>query len=180
MSEGQRMAGEEAVSTTSTRVLTVWAVLAIAVIMGALVAIVWKVVDSYDGNNSVAVLGVIIPMFVTIGAAALGFPVAYQRGAEQGRQAEQAATATKIDDAQAAGAQDAKAQLRPLVADAKDAVATLSSTVASAGTSPAGLRGMSFVAPDQEGALRETHVPSEMLTNAERAVAKLEGAVGVI
>lgn len=123
----------------AARVLTFPAVLAIVVVMAALVAIVFKVVDTYArGSDAIGVLGVIIPMFATVGAAVFGIPVAYERGAAKGEETAERRTDLKVKDATKDGEKRAREKLNPTVRALDDAVSRLTERVETGMQSPPG------------------------------------------
>lgn len=70
---------------TSRTNLGPWHVVALALVLAALVGIVAIVAGRWtDAQDAAAVLGVIVPVFASIGAAVFGIQVAYERGKSAG------------------------------------------------------------------------------------------------
>jgi len=162
----------------SRSTLNVWGVLAILIVMAALTTIVWKVVDSYTGSDAVAVLGIIIPMFATIGAAVFGIPIAYQRGTSEGKAQEAANTAPKVDAARKLGNEEKTRQVRPLVESLSSGLDQLEERVRTGTVSPQGARGMfalSMTAPNE--AVESLLVPDELFANLRTNLGALSHAV---
>ncbi|MDT0271149.1 hypothetical protein RM844_33250, partial [Streptomyces sp. DSM 44915] len=110
--------------------------------MAALVVIIWKILDASTPDSAVAVLGVVIPMFATVGAAVFGIPIAYQRGTTVGAQQ---ASSTKDQEVAAASdhakkeAQAAmKTKIGPVVDNFADSARSLVERVRNGTESPAG------------------------------------------
>lgn len=129
--------------------MNVWTVLAVGLVMAALVAIVWIVSARFNKNDSAtAVLGVIVPVFATVGAAVVGIPIAYKQGTSAGQQ-----------QGQAQGAQTAKAELLPKAADLQRNVDALTTQLRTAGHSPSGAQVLHLT-----GGLEGTGEPIELPT----------------
>lgn len=165
----------------SSRSLNVWTFLTIAVVMAALVVVIWKILDASTPDSAVAVLGVVIPMFATVGAAVFGIPIAYQRGATVGAQQ---ATSTKdqevaaaSDNAKKQAQADMKTRIGPVVDDFANAARSLVERVRNGTESPVGTdtyvltRGRDDPAPDT------AVIPSGALTDVEKNAAQLEALV---
>lgn len=171
------------VPAVSSRSINLWAFLSIAVVMAAIVAIVWKVLDASDPDSSVAVLGVIIPVFATIGAAVFGIPVAYQRGSEAGAQqatsTKQQEIAAASDSAAAHAKDDARKQMEPVVQQLRSSTDALLNRVRASTFSPRGTNFHLAMAPERfalnpEDLSDDEVIPNSALTDVEKQVAQLE------
>lgn len=108
--------------------LTVWHVFATAVVVAGLLAALWLVLPRFTTATDIAtVLGVVIPGFVTIGAAVFGVTVAYQTGNTNGK--------TK---GAKEGAASKAAELRPAVDQLAADLNPLLNTIRTGTSSPAG------------------------------------------
>jgi hypothetical protein len=181
----------------SSRPLNLWTFLSIAIVMVALAVIIWKVLDASNPDSSVAVLGVIIPIFATIGAAVFGIPIAYQRGADQGTQTATAGKQHEIadaaDKAKKDGQRTAKSQMQPVVRELVAGVNDLVGRVRTASTSPPGtdnhVLGLLGDQTTDQGASAEARlralgadndaliIPNPVLTNLENQAAILNAMV---
>lgn len=181
----------------SSRPLNLWTFLSIAIVMVALAAIIWKVLDASNPDSSVAVLGVIIPVFATIGAAVFGIPIAYQRGADQGTQTatagKQQAIAEASDKAKKDGQRTAKSQMQPVVSELVAGVNDLVGRVRAASTSPPGTDSHVLGLLSDQTAVQGTSaearlralsndndalvIPNPVLTNLENQAAILKAMV---
>jgi uncharacterized membrane protein len=90
-------------------------VLLIIVILGALVAITIFVVNHYKGQSTDAatILGIVVPAFATIGAAAFGITVAYNAGAAKGEAKGDSKAQTAATEAKSATATSLLAYVEP-------------------------------------------------------------------
>jgi hypothetical protein len=165
----------------SSRSLNIWTFLTIAVVMAALVAIVWKILDASTPDSAVAVLGVVIPMFATVGAAVFGIPIAYQRGATVGAQQ---ATSTKAQEVAAASDSakketqaEMKTKIEPVVENLADAARGLVERVRSGTESPVGSDTYLLTRGRDEPIPEEAVIPSGALTDVEKNAAQLEALV---
>lgn len=168
----------------SSRSLNVWTFLTIAVVMAALVVIIWKILDASTPDSAVAVLGVVIPVFATVGAAVFGIPIAYQRGATVG--AQQAAS-TKVqevaaasDNARKEAQADMKTRIEPVVTNFADAARSLVERVRNGTESPVGTDTHVLTRSRDDPVPEEAVIPSGALTDVEKNAAQLEALVSTL
>lgn len=165
----------------SSRALNVWTFLTIAVVMAALVVIIWKILDASTPDSAVAVLGVVIPVFATVGAAVFGIPIAYQRGATVG--AQQAAStknqevAAASDNAKKEAQAEMKTRIEPVVTNFADAARSLVERVRNGTESPVGTDTHVLTRGRDDPIPEEAVIPSGALTDVEKNAAQLEALV---
>jgi hypothetical protein len=164
-----------------SRVLNFSAVIAIGVVMAALVAIVFQVIDRYPmGSDAGTVLGVIVPVFATVGAAVFGIPIAYQRGADTAEQKAAAAEQPKLAAAAKDGESSAKQKLAPAVHAVEEAIDRVLNQVRTQTTSrPGETRFAVRLESDIAERLPEELRPREPLLEIPHAdVTDVEGRLG--
>jgi hypothetical protein len=165
----------------SSRSLNIWTFLTIAVVMAALVVIIWKILDASTPDSTVAVLGVVIPMFATVGAAVFGIPIAYQRGTTVG--AQQAAStkdqevAAASDSAKKEAEAEMKTRIEPVVENLADAARGLVERVRNGTESPVGTDTYVLTRGRDDPIPEEAVIPSGALTDVEKNAAQLEALV---
>lgn len=179
------MAGTGDGASKSSNPINGFAVLAIFVVMAALVTIVWKVVDAYSaGSDAVSVLGIVIPMFATVGAAVFGIPIAYSRGADAGQQQANAQVPQKIDAATQQTKTQLRQQIEPNLQELQAKVDELLSSVRTQTSNPPGtdVHTIELPAnilrdfPDLAASARFA-VPTSTLSDIERQFGRLQSTV---
>jgi hypothetical protein len=117
-------------------------VLLVAVILGALVGLTIFVVDHYHAHSTDAatILGIVVPAFATIGAAAFGLTVAYKAGAAKG----EASGAAQAKDAAEQAVSSTVAPVSYDVDRALEAVRRSRADLETAGYNPPGETGLMF------------------------------------
>lgn len=149
-------------------------VLLVVVILGALVAITVFVVAHYKGQSTDAatILGIVVPAFATIGAAAFGITVAYSAGTAKG----EAKGETKAQDAATHAASSTASRLATYVEPALAAVREVRNTLETESTSLPGEHLLRF-APESQGYRGETVLDPQTLHEAEAQLERLRGAI---
>jgi hypothetical protein len=165
-----------------------WDVLIIAVALTALIVLTIYTARHYGGNatNAATILGIVVPAFATIGAAAFGITVAYSAGQAKGEATGQAKTAAEKEQAVATVRKETAEKLAPALASARDALREISGQLNRHAYSPPGETEMILgVRPRGEGIERGTielepqPVPldPQPLREAQRSLDELGGFV---
>jgi hypothetical protein len=152
----------------------------ILIAVTALVGITVFTVREYDADPTKAatILGIVVPAFATIGAAAFGITVAYNAGQQQG-EARGRQRGTQEAEQAVAGRQ-AELQ-RVLVEEVRGAQATfdeLASTLETGGASPPGERALVFgprELDDDSGGTPTVRIDAEQLDRVRERLDRLEG-----
>jgi hypothetical protein len=152
-------------------------VLLVVVILGALVALTVFVVTHYKGQSTDAatILGIVVPAFATIGAAAFGITVAYSAGAAKG----EAKGEAKAQEAANQAASSTAWRLGSYVAPALEAVRDIRRTLETTATSLPGERTLRF-RPDEQDPHGGAAVDPQPLHEAEAQLERLRGAIEVL
>jgi hypothetical protein len=152
-------------------------VLLVVVILGALVALTVFVVAHYKGHSTDAatILGIVVPAFATIGAAAFGITVAYSAGAAKG----EAKGETKAQEAANQAASSTAWRLGSYVTPALEAVRDIRSTLETTATSLPGERTLRF-GPEEQDSRGGTALDPQPLHEAEAQLERLQGAIEVL
>lgn len=152
-----------------------WAFAAIAVVMASLVAIVW-IVLARANSQAPTILGVVIPVFATIGAAVFGVNVGYQQGASAAEQKAEQRTGEEVARAEAAAAVAEKSKLLPDYTRMEATVGELKKLIETAGQSEAGTSGFHLTAPSGS----TLTVPADLLSDVDRSLGAMRASLGVV
>ena len=130
-----------------------WDVLTVAVALVALITITIYTARHYGDNatNAATILGIVVPAFATIGAAAFGITVAYNAGQAKGEATGQAAGVAEKAKAVTTARKQAADQLAPALESARSALGRVSGLLSEHSFSPPGQRTMILgIAPIDE------------------------------
>jgi len=161
--------------------LTFFGVLAIAIVMGTMLLIVWKVVDGYTkASDAASVLGVIIPVFATIGAAVFGIPIAYSRGTDAGQQQANAQLPQKLEQAKQTAKSEVKATLQPSLDALHSQVTDLIGQIRTQTDNPPGGDAFQILAPPGVVAAAPQLAGTSFFTLPAHAVSDIERRFGAV
>jgi hypothetical protein len=142
-----------------------WSFLTIAAVASAVGFITAFVVQHYTAAaDAASILGIVIPVFATVGAAVFGVTAAYQAGATTGSAG-----------AGPAAEQQLKDDLAPNVKAALDAVGTIVSAIQTQGDSPPGEDQITI----QQSNARPVVLSHDQLNTVLTNLSALAGKVGV-
>lgn len=176
----------------ATRAHSLWDVLTVAVALTALIVLTVFLVRHYGGDatNAATILGIVVPAFATIGAAAFWISVAYSAGQAKGEAAGQTQATQATGKAVADARNEIAEKLIPSLQGAQAAIGRLHGLVEQHAYSPPGertmilgLRRMAAAAdiPSEGAAVRLESQPVELdpefFDEARRQLDQLQGVV---
>jgi hypothetical protein len=145
---------------------TMWTFLSVLVALLALIGLVVYAGENYKTvQDATTLLGVVVPAVVSVGAAAAGIRIAYDRGQNTGEKQKEA---------------ELKSKLQPLAEEAQGKTSEALEPVVQTLGSPQGTEDLVLAPGESLPAGQELRVPGESITEAKEALAELRGAVNAL